>query len=118
MGRDSTDRIWANAVGTEYSYGDLHILTPSLPIRVTINPASSSYNYTGTNINSTVDISAYNIEGSRIATTVDLSIEGSTMTFSGGATTTSITTSTSAETTVNIVITGAGVSDIVADVNI
>jgi len=118
LGRDSTDRIWANAVGTEYSYGDLHILTPSLPIRVTINPASSSYNYTGTNINSTVDISAYNIEGSRIATTVDLSIEGSTMTFSGGATTTSITTSTSAETTVNIVITGAGVSDIVADVNI
>lgn len=118
LGRDSTDRIWATAVGTEGNYGDLHILTPSLPIKVEITPASSSYNYTGSNINSTVGISAYNIAGARIATTIDLSIEGSTMTFSGGATTTSITTSTSADTNVSIIITGAGVSDIVADVSI
>ena len=40
------------------------------------------------------------------------------MTFSGGATTTTVTTSTSAETSVNIVITGAGLSDIVANVSI
>jgi hypothetical protein len=99
-------------------YADIHVITPTIPVRITITPAQASYNHTGSDINSTVDVSAYNIAGERIATDVELSIDGSTMTFSGGATTTTATTSTSAETSVNIIVTGAGLSDIVANVSI
>ena len=118
VGRDSTDRIWMVAGGNDSGYADIHVITPTVPVRITITPAQSSYNHTGSDINSTVDVSAYNIAGERIATNVELSIDGSTMTFSGGATTATVTTSTSAETSVNIVVTGAGLSDIVANVSI
>jgi len=118
VGRDSTDRIWMVAGGKNLGYADIHVITPTIPVRITITPAQASYNHTGSDINSTVDVSAYNIAGERIATDVELSIDGSTMTFSGGATTTTVTTSTSAETSVNIIITGAGLSDIVANVSI
>lgn len=118
VGRDSTDRIWMVAGGKNLGYADIHVITPTIPVRITITPAQASYNHTGSDINSTVDVSAYNIAGERIATDVELSIDGSTMTFSGGATTTTATTSTSAETSVNIIVTGAGLSDIVANVSI
>jgi len=118
VGRDSTDRIWMVAGGGNGNYADIHVITPTIPVRITITPAQSSYNHTGTDINSTIDVSAYNIAGERIATDVELSIDGNTMTFSGAATTTTVTTSTSAETSVAIVITGAGLSDIVANVSI
>jgi hypothetical protein len=117
VGRDSTDRIWGisyNATG----YADIHVITASVPLRITITPASATYNYAGSNINSTVNVSAYNLNNERIATSVALSISGNTMTFSGGATTTTVTTSSSGETSVPIVITGAGQSDIVANVQL
>lgn len=117
VGRDSTDRIWGltyNSTG----YVDVHVITASIPVRITVTPASSTYNYQGSNINSTVNVSAYNINNERIATSVSLSITGSTMTFSAGATSLTVNTSSSAETSVPIVITGAGQSDILASVQI
>jgi hypothetical protein len=118
VGRDSTDRIWATQSDGNGTYVNIHVLTPSIPVRITITPALSTYNYTGANINSTVAVSAYNINGDRIAVDVGLSITGSTMTFSAGATTTTVTTSTTADVSVPIVITGAGLSDIVANVQV
>jgi len=118
IGRDSTGRIMATAQNKDAEYLETHVITPSIPVRITITPASNSYNHTGTDINSTVAVSAYNISGDRIATTVALSIEGSTMTFAGGATTTTVSTSTSADVNVDIIITASGVSDIVANVSI
>ena len=118
IGRDSTGRIMATAQNKDAEYLETHVITPSIPVRITITPASNSYNHTGTDINSTVAVSAYNISGDRIATTVALSIEGSTMTFAGGATTTTVSTSTTADVNVDIIITASGVSDIVANVSI
>lgn len=117
VGRDGTDRIWGitqNATG----YVDVHVITASIPVRITITPAQSTYNHTGSNINSTVNVSAYNLNNERIATTVNLSISGATMTFAAGAANTSVSTSSSGETSVPIVITGAGQSDIVANVQL
>lgn len=118
LGRDSTDRIWATEVGAHLSYASIHLITPTIPVRITITPAASSYNYTGTDINSTVGISAYNLSNERIAVSVALSIEGSTMNFGSGATTATVTTSTSADVSQAIVITGSGLSDIVASVQV
>ena len=117
IGRDSTDRIW----GTEHNNGqhaNIHVITPNTPISITVTPASATYNYTGSTITSTVDVSAFDINGVRIATDVTLTIDGSTMTFGDDTTSTTVTTSTSAETSQAIKITGAGLSDIVANVSL
>jgi len=117
VGRDSTDRIFAVA-DEAGSYGTVHMITPTIPVTVVITPAATTYNYSGSNINSTIAVSAYGIDGTRIATTVNLTVAGSTIEFSGGATTTAVTTSASADTNVNITITGAGLSDILANIDI
>lgn len=117
VGRDSTDRIWA-IQGDQGQYMNTHIITPTTPISITVTPASATYNYTGTTINSTIDVSAYDIQGNRIATNVALTIDGSTMTFGDDTTSATVTTSTSAETSQAIKITGAGLSDIVANVSL
>lgn len=118
VGRDSTGRIVATAQKNNSDYLETHVITPSVPVRITITPASNSYNHTGSDINTTVAVSAYNITGDRVAVDVALTIDGSTMTFTGGATSTTVTTSTSADTNVDVIITGSGVSDIVANVSI
>jgi hypothetical protein len=118
LGRDTTDRIWATEVGAFNSYASIHIITPSIPVKISITPAATNYNYAGSDINTTVVISAYNASGDRIAVDVALTIDGSTMNFGGGATTTTVTTSTTADVSQAVVITGAGLSDIVASVSI
>ena len=118
MGRDSTDRIWYYTKNASHGYMDVHLLSPTLPVSVTLTPASTSYTYSGSNINSTVAVDARNAAGTRIATSVKLVIEGASMTFSGGATTTTVTTSTSGATDVNIIVTGSGFSNIIASIEI
>ena len=117
VGRDSTDRIWG-IEGNNGNWMDVHVFTPNTPISITVTPASSTYNYTGTTISSTVDISAFDINGDRIATDINLTIDGSTMTFGDDTTSTTVTTSSSGETSQAIKITGAGLSDIVANVSL
>jgi len=118
VGRDSTGRIVATAQKNNSDYLETHVITPAVPVRITITPASNSYNHTGSDINTTVAVSAYNITGDRVAVDVALTIDGSTMTFTGGATSTTVTTSASTDTNVDVIITGSGVSDIVANVSI
>lgn len=117
VGRDSTDRIWAYAASNE-QWGEIHIINPTTPIKVTITPASATYNHTGTTITSTVDVSAYDINGARVATSVALTIEGTTMTFGDDTKSATVTTSANAETSQAIKITGAGLSDIVANISL
>jgi len=116
-GRDSTGRIWAIEAGP-LGYGLLHLITPSVPLTISVTSASSSYNYSGSTISSTVAVNAYNSSGDRVALSVKLVIEGSSMTFDGSAQTKYVTTSASADTTVNISIIGAGVSGIIASANL
>ena len=118
VGRDSTDRIWAIATTGDDKWCETHIINPTTPIKVTITPASATYNHTGTTITSTVDVSAYDINGARIATSVALTIEGTTMTFGDDTKSATVTTSANAETSQAIKITGAGLSDIVANISL
>jgi hypothetical protein len=119
-GRDSDGRIWyvQSSEIQANTAPELHILTPSLPVSITITPELSSYDYAGTPINSYINVSAYSASGARIAADVKLVINGGSMTFSDSTTVKTITTSTSAETQQNIIITGAGFSNITASVEI
>lgn len=116
-GRDSTGRIWAIEAGP-LGYGLLHLITPSVPVTLSVVGASASYNYNGSTISSTLTVNAYDSSGARIATSVKLVIEGSSMIFDTGAQTKTVTTSASADTTVNVSIIGAGVSGIIASANL
>lgn len=117
VGRDSTDKIYALAYNSN-DYADIHLITPTVPVSIALTPASTTYDYQGTTISTTVGVSAYNSDGARIATTVNLTIDGSTMNFGSGATTATVTTSTSADVSQALEITGAGFSDIIARVSI
>jgi len=121
IGRDSTDRIWYTKDSTSLgsvNYPELHLLTPSLPLTVTVVPAATSYTYAGVQIASTVAVNAYNAQGARISTDVKLLIEGTGMTFTGGTTITTITTSAADPIDVDIFINSAGFSNITASVDI
>lgn len=119
-GRDGDGRIWYVQSSDTFSavQPELHILTPSLPVSITINPEFASYDYAGTPINSYINVSAYNASGARIAADVKLVINGGSMTFSDSTTVKTITTLTNAEKQQNIIITGAGFSNITASVEI
>lgn len=118
IGRDSLDRVWATQTNGHERYVDIKILTPTIPLKITVIPASATYNYTGTNINSSVDVSAYDINGSRMAISVKLTIDGSSMTFDDSTTVKTVTTSSSAELSVPVIITSAGITDISAMINL
>ena len=124
VGRDSTDRIWALEQGTSGWYADIHVLSLDVPTKVTVTPAASSYNYTGSTINTSVGVSAYNISSERIATTVKLTIDGTSMQFDSdgngntGTDSATITTLTNADITKNVNIVSAGLSDIIANITL
>ena len=118
MGRDSLDRIWYATKSSKYtaSHVDLHVLSPTLPVTITVTPELAQYNYAGSTINSYLNISALNASGNRIAATVKVAIEGASMKFSDDTVVKEITTSSSGETQQNIKVTGAGFVNITASV--
>ena len=118
MGRDSLDRIWYVTKSTKYTsyHADLHVLSPTLPVTITVTPELAQYNYAGSTINSHLNISALNASGNRIAATVKVAIEGASMKFSDDTVVKEITTSSSGETQQNIKVTGAGFVNITASV--
>ena len=118
MGRDSLDRIWYATKSTKYTseHVDLHVLSPTLPVTITVTPELAQYNYAGSTINSYLNISALNASGNRIAATVKVAIEGASMKFSDDTVVKEITTSSSGETQQNIKVTGAGFVNITASV--
>jgi hypothetical protein len=119
-GRDSLDRIWYTKPSTVYgSYKpELHLLTPTLPVSITVTPENASYTYAGSNITTYVNVSAINASGARIATSVKLVIEGSSMTFTDGSTQKTVTTQTSGELQVGTTVTGAGFTNVAASIEI
>lgn len=115
VGTDSTGRIWA-LENSNNAAGIIHLITPSVPVNVVLTPASTTYNYTGTTISSTIGVSTYDQTGTRISTSVKLVIDGGSMTFGGNNLTTTVTTSLSADVTAAISITDGGYSNIIASV--
>ena len=119
-GRDADSRIWyvQSSDSQAATQPELHILTPSLPITINIDPEFESYDYAGTPINSFINVSAFNASGNRIAASVKLVINGGSMTFSDSTTVKTITTLDDDDFQQNIIITGAGFSNITASVEI
>lgn len=121
IGRDSLDRIWYVTKSSSFGGGTkpyLNLLTPTLPVTITLVPASTSYTYAGSNVSTSVAVSALNPSGVRIATSVKLVIEGSSMTFADASTVKTVTTLTTGDLTVDTLVTGAGYNNMSASVEI
>ena len=124
IGRDKTDRIWAVEQATTGWYMNAHVLSLDVPVKVTITPASSSYNYTGSTINSNVAVSAFNISNERVAKDIKLTIDGSSMQFdsdgngNANADSATVTTITSGDVTKPIKIVSSGLSEIIANIEL
>jgi hypothetical protein len=120
VGRDASGRIWAIDRGPAL-YGRLHVITPAVPTTVSVATAENVYNYQSVAINSTATVNAYDASGNRIIANVTLRCEGNSVRIVDGGVELSeytVTTSSSADTTVNIRIIAAGQTNIVASVNI
>ena len=119
VGRDSLDRIWYTKASSTQEYRkELHLLTPTLPVTISVTPELASYTYSGSDIVTNLAISALNASGARIATSVKLTIEGSSMKFSDDTTTKTVTTLTSGDLTVATKVVGAGFTNISASIEI
>ncbi len=117
IGLDQSNRLWG--ASREKGYHTVHVITPSLPITISIVMANSNYTYTGTDISTTAIVNAYNSEGARVVANVSLSVDGNGMIFtSSNSKNTTITTSNSANTTVSVTISGGGLNNIIASVDI
>ena len=120
IGRDSLDRIWYIRPSSKYgsSYTELHLLTPTLPVSITVVPENSAYTYSGTTLVSYIDVSAINASGTRIASSVKLVIEGSSMTFSDDSTSKTVTTLTTGDLQVATKVISAGFTNVSASIEI
>jgi hypothetical protein len=116
LGLDSSNRLWGTSA--EKGFNTIHTITPSTPVTVSVVMAAASYTYTGTNIATTAVVNAYDSVGNRVVASVNLTIEGTTMVFTSNSTKNlTLSTSSSADTTVSLTISGGGVNNIVASVN-
>jgi hypothetical protein len=117
IGLDQTNRIWG--ISREKAVAVLHMITPTIPVTINVVMASSSFTFTGSNISTSCTVDAYGSDGLRLSTSVNLAIDGNTMIFTTNSTKNlTITTSASASTVVNLTITGGGVNNIIASVDI
>ena len=110
IGEDSTGRIFSvryPSSNTQEMKQEIHIDSIDLPHDVKIVPEQASYNYDGSTIDTFVNVSVYDAEGNRLNKSVALTIVGSGVNFTGGGSTKTVSTSTSAETKVDIQITSA-----------
>lgn len=115
VGLDNLGRLWALETG-DNTYGAIHTLTQTAPITVAVTSTATAYNYVGTQVLSNITVNAYGVDGLRKAVSVRLVIDGTSMTFSGSNLTTTVTTSAGTDTSVPIIITGAGINNIIASV--
>jgi len=108
--KDKLDRIWVLE-----ETGILSMFSATTPIRVSVAMASDTYNYTGSTINTSANVSAWDIDNNRVVANVKLVLEGSAE-FTDASQSKTIATSASAETSVAINITGSSSSRVVASV--
>lgn len=117
IGLDQSNRLWG--ASTEKGYHTVHMISPSLPITISVATANSNYTYTGNNISTTATVNAYNSEGSRVVANVSLTIDGNGMIFtSSNSKNLTVTTSNSADTTVALTISNGGLNNIIASIDI
>jgi hypothetical protein len=122
IGNDSSGNIYSAHKGP-YGRFEIHAESVVLPNEITVVPAQTRYEYTGTTISSTVSVDAYNYLGNRIAATINLQILGSGVEFTDSSATNngktiSVTTSTSSSTAVDIDITSSSFVRITASMSV
>jgi hypothetical protein len=104
-----------------YDGNYIDIITSSVGQTLVISASTISYIYAGTTINGNVTVNVYNYLGERVAKTVSLTVVGPTaspgITFANDEYTTTVTTSTSADTTVAIKVISAASAKIVGTVS-
>lgn len=118
VGLDQQNRLWG--VGKETNgYYSVHMVTPTIPVSISVTLTGTNYVYTGTNILTQAIITAANSSGTLVASTLTLGIVGASMVFSDNGTR-SITTTTNTTTgaLVNLTITGGGINNITVGANI
>jgi len=117
IGLDQSNRLWG--ASREKGSHTIHVITPTLPITISVVMADTSYVYTGNSISTTANVNAYNSTGDRVAANVSLTIDGNGMLFtSSNSKNTTLATSNSTNTQVSITISGGGLNNIIASVDI
>ena len=113
FGVDTYGRLWL----TNYNH-DLYCFTLDSPIKINVTAPTSSYNYTGTSISSSVSVDAKNYLGSFVSVSTRLTIEGNSAVFtSNGLGILDVTTSSSGSLSVPITINNGGFTRVVASSN-
>ena len=110
---DNEGRLWAISADAE-----LFMFVPQAPVTLVVKPESENVIYNGEPINTKVYVSAYNFSNQRLAITGTLSIKSGNAKFPDGSTRKEITTLADKDLPVDIIITDAGIVDIIFDVNV
>lgn len=117
VGMDSTGRIWGYAM--DKNNGNIHIISPTIPVNVSVVMSNTNFTYTGTTLSPTATVNAYDYFGNRLAANVTLTIDGGTMNFATNSSKTlSLTTSNTTDTLVTLSIAGGGVNNIYAAISV
>jgi hypothetical protein len=120
-GTDSLGRLWL-VDGGPYNYGRIHLVSPSVPVEVSVVLDQNALNYQGVDVDLNAIVNAYNVSGQRIVSEVTLLIEGSSLRIINDSneeiSQVTVTTSASADTTVSMRVIAAGTSNIITTVNI
>jgi len=117
IGLDQANRLYGST--REKGHHTIHVITPTLPITLTVALANTDYVFTGNAISTSANVNAFNSSGSRVAANVTLTIDGSGMIFtSSNSKTVTLTTSNSTNSQVAITISGGGLNNIIASVDI
>jgi hypothetical protein len=101
----------ADALDSSYYFIEhkVKLISDTLPNTVSIVFANENLTYSGSNVSSSIAVNAYNSSSARIAKSVVLKIDGANAQFtSNSSKTLTATTSSSADTTVGLTITGPG----------
>ena len=122
VGIDSQGRVWATDVGsyipgtpTGYLSQSLYVYEPAgAATNITVSFQQSAYTYTGSTISSNIIVNAYDTLGNRVALGVTLTRDTTNFSFTGGAASTSITTSTGGDTLVPISVFSTGQLSVLA----
>ena len=117
IGTDTTGRLWTIQSPKESRF-ELHIHTVDSPSKLIITPEHIRYQFTGSEIDTYVDVGAYNYEGDYVEVNVTLNINGTGAVFTSTGTQTQ-TIDTLADNTkrLNIKISSATILDISATIN-
>lgn len=122
VGIDSQGRVWATDVGSYapgspsgYGSQSLYIYEPAgAATNITVSFQQSAYTYTGSPISSNLVLNAYDTLGNRVALSVTLTRNTTNFSFTGGASSTVVTTSTGGNTLVPISVFSTGQLSVLA----